>query len=217
MSKATRVTPSVDCSYFCLFFIRVICVIRGGSFFMQKRILFIGGGTRSGKSAFALSLARRLGQRRLFLATAQPGDDEMRQRIERHRRERGPDFHTIEEPLAVAAAIEQHAAAHDVVLLDCLTLWLSNLLLEGTEPQAILQRVEELTAVLSRRSLHAVVVSNEVGLGIVPETPLGRIFRDVAGMAHQRISAAADEVYFAVLGTILRIKPSPAFLSEPEA
>src|SRR5579875_4005051 len=79
--------------------------------FMRKKLVFIGGGTRSGKSAFALSLARRLGQRRLFLATAQPGDDEMRQRIERHRRERGPDFHTIEEPLAVAAAIEQHAAA----------------------------------------------------------------------------------------------------------
>jgi adenosylcobinamide kinase/adenosylcobinamide-phosphate guanylyltransferase len=84
--------------------------------------------------------------------------------------------------------------------------------LEGNEPQTILQRVEELTAVLARRSVHAVVVSNEVGLGIVPETPLGRMFRDVAGMAHQRISAAADEVYFAVLGTILRIKPSPAFL-----
>ena len=177
---------------------------------MRKKLVFIGGGTRSGKSAFALSLARRLGQRRLFLATAQPGDDEMRQRIEHHRRDRGADFHTIEEPLVVAAAIERHAG-YDVVLLDCLTLWLSNLLLEGNEPQAILQRVEELTAVLARRSLHAVVVSSEVGLGIVPETPLGRTFRDVAGLAHQRISAAADEVYFAVLGTILRIKPSPTF------
>ncbi|HTU91397.1 MAG TPA: bifunctional adenosylcobinamide kinase/adenosylcobinamide-phosphate guanylyltransferase [Gemmataceae bacterium] len=175
---------------------------------MQKRIVFIGGGTRSGKSAFALSLARRLGQRRLFLATAQPGDDEMRERIERHRRDRGTDFHTIEEPLAVAQTIDQHAD-YDVVLLDCLTLWLSNLLLEGIEPTITLQRVEELTVVLARRSLHAVVVSNEVGLGIVSETPLGRTFRDVAGLAHQRISAAADEVYFAVLGTILRIKPSP--------
>lgn len=179
------------------------------------QIIFIGGGTRSGKSAFALSLARRLGQRRLFLATAQPGDDEMRQRIERHRRDRGADFCTIEEPLAVAEAIQQHAD-YDVVLLDCLTLWLSNLLLDGIEPQTILQRVEELTAALGRRPLHAVVVSNEVGLGIVPETPLGRTFRDVAGLAHQRISAAADEVYFAVLGTMLRIKPSPAGVSEPE-
>lgn len=173
----------------------------------QKRIVFVGGGTRSGKSAFALSLARRLGQRRLFLATAQPGDDEMRQRIERHRRDRGTDFDTIEEPLAVAQAIQQHAD-YDVVLLDCLTLWLSNLLLEGNEPSIILQRVEELTAVLARRSLHAVIVSNEVGLGIVPETPLGRTFRDIAGSAHQRISTAADEVYFAVLGIMLRIKSS---------
>jgi adenosylcobinamide kinase/adenosylcobinamide-phosphate guanylyltransferase len=182
---------------------------------MRKRIIFIGGGTRSGKSAFALALARRLGQRRLFLATAQAGDDEMRERIGRHRRDRGEDFQTIEEPLAVAEVLQRHAD-NDVVLFDCLTLWLSNLLLEGNEPEAILHRVEELTAVLARRSLHAVVVSNEVGLGIVPETPLGRTFRDLAGLAHQRMSAVADEVYFAVLGTILRIKPSPAFLDPSE-
>lgn len=182
---------------------------------MQKRIVFIGGGTRSGKSAFALSLARQLGQRRLFLATAQASDDEMRERIERHRLDRGADFHTIEEPLALAQSIQQHTD-YDVVLIDCLTLWLSNLLLEGNETQIILRRVEELTAVLARRSLHAVVVSSEVGLGIVPQTPLGRTFRDVAGLAHQQISAAADEVYFAVLGTILRIKPSPAFLDPAE-
>lgn len=182
---------------------------------MPNRIVFIGGGTRSGKSAFALALARRLGQRRLFLATAQPGDDEMRQRIECHRCERGADFDTVEEPLAVAEAIGQHTD-YDVVVLDCLTLWLSNLLLEGHTREAILQRVEELAAALARRSLHALVVSSEVGLGLVPETPLGRTFRDVAGLAHQRISAVADEVYFAVLGTILRIKPSPAFLDPAE-
>lgn len=182
---------------------------------IRKRIVFVGGGTRSGKSAFALSLARRLGERRLFLATARPGDGEMRERIRRHRHTRGEDFQTIEEPLAVAETIQRHAN-HEVVLLDCLTLWLSNLLLEGNEPEAVLQRVEELAAVLARRSLHAVVVSSEVGLGIVPETPLGRTFRDVAGLAHQRMSAIADEVYFAVLGTLLRIKPSPAFLDPTE-
>jgi adenosylcobinamide kinase/adenosylcobinamide-phosphate guanylyltransferase len=182
---------------------------------MRKRIVFIGGGTRSGKSAFALSLARRLGERRLFLATAQPDDDEMSERIRRHRRARGEHFLTIEEPLAVVEAIRRYAN-HDVVLLDCLTLWLSNLLLEGKEAEVVLQHVEELATVLARRTLHAVVVSSEVGLGIVPETPLGRIFRDVAGLAHQRMSALADEVYFAVLGTLLRIKPSPAFLDPAE-
>jgi adenosylcobinamide kinase/adenosylcobinamide-phosphate guanylyltransferase len=182
---------------------------------MQKRIVFVGGGTRSGKSAFALSLARRLGERRLFLATARPGDDEMSERIRCHRRARGDDFQTIEEPLNVAETIRQHSN-YEVVLLDCLTLWLSNLLLEGKEPDSILRHVEELAAVLARRSLHAVVVSSEVGLGIVPETPLGRTFRDVAGLAHQRMSAVADEVYFAVLGTLLRIKPSPAFLDPTE-
>ncbi len=117
--------------------------------------------------------------------------------------------------MAVTQVIERYAD-HDVVLLDCLTLWLSNLLLEGSDPETILQRVEELATVLARRALHAVVVSNEVGLGIVPETPLGRAFRDLAGLTHQRISAIADEVYFAVLGTILRIKPSPAFLDPSE-
>jgi adenosylcobinamide kinase / adenosylcobinamide-phosphate guanylyltransferase len=182
---------------------------------MRKRIVFIGGGTRSGKSAFAVSLARRLGERRLFLATALPGDDEMSERIRRHRRDRGDDFLTIEEPRAVAETIQRYAN-YDVVLLDCLTLWLSNLLLDGVEPETVLQHVAELAAVLARRSLHAVVVSSEVGLGIVPETPLGRTFRDVAGLAHQRMSATADAVYFAVLGTLLRIKPSPAFVDSAE-
>lgn len=182
---------------------------------MRKRIIFIGGGTRSGKSAFALAVARRMGERRLFLATAQAGDDEMSERIQRHRHARGEDFLTIEEPLAVVEAIRRHAN-FDVVLFDCLTLWLSNLLLEGKEPEAVLRHVEDLADVLARRSLHAVVVSSEVGLGIVPETPLGRTFRDVAGLAHQRMSAIADEVYFAVLGTLLHIKPSPAFLDPAE-
>ncbi len=177
---------------------------------VSQQLILVGGGTRSGKSSFSLALARRLGTRRLFVATGQPGDDEMQQRIAHHRRTRGNDFHTLEEPLAVAGAISR-VGPYDVVVLDCLTLWLANLLLEGKGPDTVQQHVEELVAVLRKHAKHAVIVTNEVGMGIVPETPLGRLFRDVAGSAHQHLSRAADEVYLAVLGTVLRIKPTLAF------
>ncbi len=172
------------------------------------QVILVGGGTRSGKSAFALALARRLGNRRLFVATARAGDDEMRDRIRRHRETRGPDFQTREEPLAVVDVL-RHLRDCDVVVLDCLTFWLANLLLRGDEPDAVLRQVEELADVLGRRQVHAVVVTGEVGLGLVPETPLGRTFRDVTGLAHQRLAGLADEVYFGVLGILLRLKPGP--------
>jgi adenosylcobinamide kinase/adenosylcobinamide-phosphate guanylyltransferase len=182
---------------------------------MRKQLVLVGGGTRSGKSAFALSLARRLGQRRLFLATAQPGDEEMRARIRHHRQTRGTDFDTLEEPLAVPEVLRR-GPDYDVVVFDCLTLWLTNLLLQDQGPEAVLHRLDDLAAVLACRSLHVLVVTNEVGLGLVPETALGRTFRDLTGLAHQRLSELADEVYFAVLGTVLRIKPAPAFVGAGE-
>jgi adenosylcobinamide kinase / adenosylcobinamide-phosphate guanylyltransferase len=172
------------------------------------QIILVGGGTRSGKSDFALSVARSLGTRRLFVATAQAGDDEMRERIGRHRSTRGSDFQTVEEPIAVVDVFRQ-IQDHDVVVLDCLTLWLANLLMGGNEPEMVLRRVEEFAAVLAQRSAHALIVTSEVGLGLVPETPLGRTFRDVTGMAHQRLASLADQVYFGVLGVMLRLKPGP--------
>ncbi|HZT80197.1 MAG TPA: bifunctional adenosylcobinamide kinase/adenosylcobinamide-phosphate guanylyltransferase [Gemmataceae bacterium] len=179
----------------------------------QHRLILVGGGARCGKSDLALALARRLGRRRLFLATAQARDGEMRERIGRHRRTRGDDFRTLEEPLAVPEVLRQ-TADDDVVVIDCLTLWLTNLLLAGHEPEAVLRRVKELADVLRQRPAHAVVVTSEVGLGLVPETPLGRTFRDVAGLAHQRLAAAADEVYFGALGVMLRLKPGPVVPAE---
>jgi adenosylcobinamide kinase / adenosylcobinamide-phosphate guanylyltransferase len=173
----------------------------------SNKIILVGGGARSGKSRFALSLAERLGLRRLYLATAQAGDDEMRQRISKHQRERGAGFVTVEEPWAVCDVLKTHGE-FEVVVFDCLTLWLSNLLLQTARVREVLDHVEELTAVLERRNQHVIVVTNEVGMGIVPETPLGREFRDLAGLAHQRLSDCADEVYFAVLGNVLRIKPA---------
>jgi adenosylcobinamide kinase / adenosylcobinamide-phosphate guanylyltransferase len=172
------------------------------------RLILVGGGARSGKSRFALARAWSLGQRRLFLATAEAGDDEMRSRIARHRTERGDAFDTVEAPLAVAETIAADRA-HDVILVDCLTLWLSNLLLRGLDEDAVAARVAALVEVLGRRQAHVVVVTNEVGMGLVPETPLGRAFRDVTGLAHQRLAAAADETYCAMMGVVLRLRPGP--------
>jgi adenosylcobinamide kinase/adenosylcobinamide-phosphate guanylyltransferase len=174
----------------------------------HRRIILVGGGTRSGKSDFALAVARRLGSGRLFVATAQAGDDEMHARIRRHRETRGAGFQTVEEPLSVAEVLRR-VQGHDVVVLDCLTFWLANLLLDGKDAEAVLRQVEELAGVLVQRRTHAVIVTSEVGLGLVPETPLGRTFRDVAGLAHQRLAGLADEVYCGVLGLMLRLKPAP--------
>jgi adenosylcobinamide kinase/adenosylcobinamide-phosphate guanylyltransferase len=181
--------------------------------------ILIGGGVRSGKSRFALALARRLGRRRLFVATAQAGDAEMHARIERHRHERGGDFETAEVPLDLPDALRERAAGYDVVLVDCLTLWLANVLLETGTSAAVETRVTALLDSLSARATPIIIVTNEVGLGIVPESELGRVFRDLAGSAHQRLSRQADEVYFAVLGTMLRIKPTlaPVNLAEFDA
>jgi adenosylcobinamide kinase/adenosylcobinamide-phosphate guanylyltransferase len=174
----------------------------------ERRVILIGGGARSGKSAHALGLARRLGSRRVFVATARAYDDEMRARIARHVADRGDGFRTIEEPLALPERIAGIADA-DVVLVDCLTLWLSNLLLDRVEPGAIEARVEDLTRAVLAAPFHVVLVTNEVGMGVHPDTSLGRLFRDLAGRAHQRLARAADEVHLAVLGVVLRIHPGP--------
>jgi adenosylcobinamide kinase / adenosylcobinamide-phosphate guanylyltransferase len=173
------------------------------------RLILIGGGARSGKSRFALARAKALGERRLLLATAQALDEEMAERIARHRQERGAAFETLEEPLEVPAALRAIAPGVEVVVLDCLTLWLSNLLVREEPIPAIEARIDALMAALSHRSFHALVVTNEVGMGVVPATPLGRRFRDLTGLAHQRLAGAADEVHVAILGSVLRIQPGP--------
>jgi adenosylcobinamide kinase / adenosylcobinamide-phosphate guanylyltransferase len=172
------------------------------------RLVLVGGGARSGKSRVANARAFSLGRRRLFVATAEAGDDEMRARIDRHRSERGSAFDTVEEPLALAEVIAADRD-HDVVLVDCLTLWISNLLVRGLSADGVEARVGALVKVLSRRHAHVVLVSNEVGMGLVPETPLGRVFRDLSGMTHQRIAAISDEVFMAMMGMVLRISPAP--------
>ncbi|HEY8514197.1 MAG TPA: bifunctional adenosylcobinamide kinase/adenosylcobinamide-phosphate guanylyltransferase [Candidatus Binatia bacterium] len=182
---------------------------------MRGHLVLIGGGARSGKSAFALVRARELGARRVFVATAQALDAEMRERVAAHRAERGDDFRTVEEPLELAATLRGLEDSADVVLIDCLTLWLANLLLRGDSEDAIAARVDELAATLASASFASVVVTNEVGMGIVPENELARAFRDVTGRAHQRLARDADEIHFAALGVLLRLRPTPIEVRTP--
>lgn len=175
------------------------------------KIVFVLGGARSGKSRFAQERAAAAGPRVTYIATAEPGDAEMAVRIAHHRADRPADWETIEEPQAISAALRRCAPESDAVLLDCLTLFVSNLLAApGADPEAAGAQAEREVAALLDIARHAeattILVSNEVGLGLVPEYPLGRAFRDVAGRIHQRVAAEADEVHFLVAGIPLRVK-----------
>jgi len=162
------------------------------------------GGARSGKSAFAERLVVNSGLPRIYLATATAGDEEMRLRIARHRQERGEGWRTIEEPLDLVAALTRHS--HDgAVLVDCLTLWLSNLMFAHRDVEAESQRLANW---LATTPAPVVLVSNEVGLGLVPETPLGRSFRDAQGLLNQIIAAAVPDVAFVAAGLPLWLKRS---------
>ena len=179
----------------------------------MARVILVTGGSRSGKSAFAQHAAEAQPGRRLYLATSVPQDAEMIARVERHRAARqGAGWETLEEPRDVAGALRRDRD-HEICLVDCLTLWVSNLLLEGekrgqevTEAE-IADRCHELLDASAGRPGFVYFVTNEVGMGIVPETALGRRFRDLAGRCNQAMAASAAEVFLVVSGLPLRIKP----------
>ncbi len=166
-------------------------------------VTLIIGGAKSGKSAFALSLAEAVDGKRAFVATAQPLDDEMAVKIERHRAERSNKWDTFEEPLNIATLIRELAASYRVILIDCLTLWISNLLMAkrdfAYEQDALLGSLRGLTA-------SVFVVTNEIGLGIVPENRLARQFRDYAGTLNKAVAEVAKDVYFVTAGIPVKIK-----------
>ncbi len=167
------------------------------------RIALVLGGARSGKSRYAEALVQSVATRTpTYIATAEARDDEMQTRIAHHRAQRGNAWRTIEEPFALAARIEQ-CEPGDVVLVDCLTLWLSNLLLADHDLE---DAITTLCARLAATSARIVLVANEVGLGIVPENALARRFRDEAGRLNQRIAAIADHVTFIAAGLPLLLK-----------
>ncbi len=169
---------------------------------------FILGGARSGKSAFAQRRALDSGLNVIYLATAQAGDAEMVERIARHRAERPADWGLVEEPLALADALKAHATPDRCLLVDCLTLWLSNLLVAGDERLAT--ETQNLLDILPALPGQVLLVSNEVGQGIVPTNPLARRFRDEAGRLHQAVASCCDRVTFVIAGLPLILKDPPA-------
>lgn len=167
------------------------------------QVVLVTGGVRSGKSRVAEERLSRFPGPRTYLATAEAGDAEMAERIARHRISRGDGWRTVEEPLELVRALAEGSGP---VLVDCLTLWLSNLLHAGRDWEL---EAEALMHALPRLGRTVVLVSNEVGMGIVPDTPLGRAFRDAAGLLNQAVAAAADEAVLVVAGLPLVLKSSP--------
>ena len=173
----------------------------------MSTVYYVTGGARSGKSSFALQLAASY-QNKVFLATAEPFDDEMRNRIGKHQEERGAHFTTIEEPLSLALALQKLPAGTDVVLLDCLTVWAGNLMHygEGGGEGEIDRQIELFLEALRQPPCDIILVSNEVGMGIVPENSMARSFRDRAGMINQKVASIASEAYLLCSGLPIRLK-----------
>lgn len=185
----------------------------------KNRLALITGGARSGKSAFAGELARRTGKQVVYIATCLPDDEEMEERIQEHRRRRPATWLTLEEPFDVAGALVRWDGPDRCFLVDCLTVLLSNHLLRRVGPEGerlgkrtqpvreeVFQEMAHLARVARGREAEVLVVSNEVGMGLVPEWPLGRVFRDLAGQVNQLFAMLADEVYLLVSGIPFPLK-----------
>jgi adenosylcobinamide kinase/adenosylcobinamide-phosphate guanylyltransferase len=185
----------------------------------MSRLLLVTGGARSGKSTFAEGKAKECGQNVLYVATSKPIDDEMKQRIAKHKAQRPSEWETLEEYKNLDFAISNHILGKEAVLLDCITIMITNLMFEKTfdwdsltreEVQkietSIQHQIERLIGLSKMSEVTFVIVTNEIGLGIVPATALSRDFRDIAGRMNQLIAGAADEVYFCVSGIPMKIK-----------
>ncbi len=167
-------------------------------------LTLIIGGVRSGKSTYALSQAGNIPGQKAFVATAEPLDEEMRLRIAKHREERALAWDTFEEPLEIPPLLQRLVGTYDVVLVDCLTLWVSNLVMAGRNVGGERRELESVLCNHGESSLF--LVSNEVGMGIVPEYPLGRVYRDALGLANSGIARISDRVVLMVAGIPLVIK-----------
>ena len=167
---------------------------------------FILGGARSGKSSFAERLAQASGLERHYVATGRAWDDEMRARISKHQADRAGEWRTHEAPLDLCRTLGNVIRPGRVVLVDCLTLWVTNLMMEEQGTPALDAAFDGLVSTLSSAPAPVIVVSNEVGLGIVPDNSMARAFRDHAGRLHQKIAAVADDVYFVAAGLPLKMK-----------
>lgn len=170
-------------------------------------VILILGGARSGKSRYAQEVAETLEGKKLFVATAQALDGEMAERIENHKKRRGGLWETREEPVEIVQVISEMQSEYSVILVDCLTLWVSNLLMaHGDDREGIENRIQSLIGRLPNMETTILLVSNEVGLGIVPENRLARSFRDLAGMLNQGVARVSDRVVFMVAGIPVVVK-----------
>ena len=178
----------------------------------KKKIVFITGGAKSGKSSFALKEASGAAGEKAYIATAEALDEEMRERIQTHKRQRGKEWDTYEEPIKIGDLMMEIGDKYDVIVLDCLTLWVSNLMGTGlkiTDAFNDLRKVlQDIDNAGGRHCLAPAIyiVSNEVGMGIVPENEMARKFRDMAGVLNQQIAEVAHEVYMVVAGIPIRVK-----------
>ena len=173
----------------------------------MKKKVFVLGGCRSGKSGHALETARKFsGGKKIFIATCIPYDDEMRHRVARHQQERSRRWITMEAPIHLPEAVIEADGKADVVVVDCLTLWISNLLMENPDSDQILKQFQCLTDAVSTATRPIILVSNEVGAGIVPENELARQYRDLVGWANQAVAECVDQVVWTVAGIPVTIK-----------
>ena len=176
----------------------------------MKEIIFVIGGCRSGKSSHALRTVEKMPQNsKIYMATCVPRDDEMRQRVAKHQKERSQSWVTVEVPLDLPQAILENSRKENVILVDCLTLWLSNLLMETDDDKRIEKMFDRLTAAIERAPGTVVLVSNEIGTGIVPENKLARQYRDLIGLANQAVAKTAGKVIWMVAGSPVTIKGQP--------
>jgi len=172
----------------------------------MKKITFITGGARSGKSRYALSMAQGCRGTRAFVATAEPFDDEMRERIRKHRKERGDTFITVEEPLDLREAIESLPAEVEVAVVDCLTVWLGNLMHRRECENDEYPEVFRFLDLLGKPPCDLIVVSNEVGMSLIPGNAMARRFRDLCGWLNQQVAETADSVILMVSGIPITVK-----------
>ena len=184
---------------------------------MSKTTTLVVGGCKSGKSSYALNLANEISEgialvdksstnRKVFVATSVPSDSEMEERVLAHKNERGENWLTIEEPILLSETIEEYSSKADVILIDCMTLWISNLLYKNYGKEKILVCIKELANSVKKAECPVILVSNEVGAGIVPENKLARVFRDIAGIANQELAKAVLNVVWTVAGIPVKIK-----------
>jgi adenosylcobinamide kinase/adenosylcobinamide-phosphate guanylyltransferase len=171
-----------------------------------KETILVIGGCRSGKSSHALYLAEQIPGQKIFIATCTPQDKEMEQRVLRHRQQRSSVWETLEEPFFLPEAIHNNGTKGHVMLVDCLTLWINNLILDNHKPDNIDNHIQKLTQSIEKAECPVILVSNEVGTGIVPENKLARLFRDITGFANQKVAACVDRVIWMVAGIPVKIK-----------